>query len=125
MPRTIETDWKKPPAPHAWAIEANGSLYLVHVPLRPDGSIEDGDAKTQAEITLEDLNKTLEAAGASIQDVVLVQICLASLEFKSAVDEVYIRYFSKSRPVRACIAVSELPTPGTVIEMVVTTAVPG
>ena len=42
MRRIIETDLKKPPAPHSWAILSNGTLYSVHVPIRPDGSIEDG-----------------------------------------------------------------------------------
>jgi enamine deaminase RidA (YjgF/YER057c/UK114 family) len=120
MRRIIETDLKKPPAPHSWAILSNGTLYSVHVPIRPDGSIEDGDATQQTEVTLADLQATLKAAGADFKDVTLVQIYLTSLEHKPAVDEVYKRYFEEPYPVRACIAVSELPTPGTVIEIVVT-----
>ena len=56
MRRIIETDLKKPPSPHAWAIETNGTVYSVHVPIRPDGSIEDGDATQQTEVTLADLH---------------------------------------------------------------------
>ena len=44
------------------------------------------------------------------------------VENKPAVDEVYKRFFKEPYPVRACIAVSELPTPGTIIEIVVTAA---
>jgi enamine deaminase RidA (YjgF/YER057c/UK114 family) len=120
MRRTIETGLKKPPAPHAWAIASNDTLYSVHVPIRPDGSIENGDATQQTEVTLADLQATLEVAGADFKDVVLVQIYLTSLEHKPAVDEVYKRFFEEPYPVRACIAVSELPTPGTLIEIVVT-----
>ncbi len=120
MRRTIETGLKKPVAPHAWAIASNGTLYSVHVPIRPDGSIENGDATQQTEVTLADLQTTLEAAGANLGDVILVQIYLTSLEHKPAVDAVYLRYFQEPYPVRACIAVSELPTPGTVIEIVAT-----
>ncbi len=54
MRRTIETGLQKPAAPHAWAIASNGTLYSVHVPIRPDGSIENGDATRQTEITLAD-----------------------------------------------------------------------
>jgi enamine deaminase RidA (YjgF/YER057c/UK114 family) len=122
MRRTIETGLKKPPAPHAWAVVANGTLYSVHVPIRPDGTIEGGNAARQAEVTLADLQATLEAAGAGFGDVTLVQIYLTSLEHKPAVDEVYKRFFKEPYPVRACIAVSELPTPGTIIEIVVTAA---
>jgi 2-iminobutanoate/2-iminopropanoate deaminase len=54
----------------------------------------------------------------------LVQIYLTSLTHKAAVDEVYKRFFNEPYPVRACVAVSELPTPETVIEIVVTTTLP-
>jgi enamine deaminase RidA (YjgF/YER057c/UK114 family) len=90
------------------------------VPIRPDGTIEDGCAEMQADVTFSDLRTTVAAAGGQLRDVVLVQIYLTSLAHKPAVDEVYKRYFSKPYPVRACIAVSELPTPGTVIEVVAT-----
>ena len=120
MRREIKADLKKPPAPHAWAVVANNTLYSVHVPIRPDGSIENGNATDQSEVTLADLKVTLEAAGSSLKDVVLVQIFLTSLEYKPAVDEVYKRYFKEPFPVRACVAVSELPTPGTIIEIIVT-----
>jgi enamine deaminase RidA (YjgF/YER057c/UK114 family) len=122
MRRTIETGLNKPPAPHAWAIASNDTLYSVHVPIRPDGSIENGGATQQTEVTLADLQATLEAADADLKDVTLVQIYLTSLEHKPAVDEVYKRFFKEPYPVRACIAVSELPTPGTIIEIVVTAA---
>ena len=120
MHRIIETSLKKPVAPHEWAIEAGGTLYSVHVPIRPDGTIENGDSTAQADVTFADLKTTLEAAGYTMKDVVLVQIFLTSLEHKAAVDDVYRGYFQKSLPVRACIAVSELPTPDTIIEVVAT-----
>ena len=124
MQNVIETGLTKPVAPHSWAIASNGTLYSVHVPIRPDGSIENGDATQQTEVTLADLQATLKAAGADFKDVALVQIYLTSLKHKPAVDDVYKRYFHEPYPVRACIAVSELPTPETVIEVVVTATLP-
>ena len=115
---------KKPPAPHAWAINSNGTLYSVHVPIRPDGSIENGDVRLQTEVTLADLQVTLIAAGGDLKDVVLVQIYLTSLDHKLVVDEVYRQFFKDPFPVRACVAVSELPTQGTDIELVVTATLP-
>lgn len=120
MHRIIKTNLKKPEAPHEWAIEAGGALYSVHVPIRTDGTIEDGDTTTQAEVVFSDLSSTLESAGYTVEDVVMVQIFLTSLEHKPAVDDVYRRYFKEPLPVRACIAVSALPTPNTVIEVVAT-----
>ncbi len=124
MQKVIETDLTKPIAPHSWAIASNGTLYSVHVPIRPDGTIENGDATQQTEVTLADLQATLKAAGADLKDVALVQIYLTSLKHKPAVDEVYKRFFQEPYPVRACIAVSELPTPETMIEIVVTATLP-
>lgn len=122
MHRPIETGLTKPDAPHSWAIEAQGMLYSVHVPIRPDGTIEQGEAAEQTKVTLADLKATLAAAGAEPKDVVLVQIYLTSLVHKPAVDAIYRDFFAKPYPVRACVAVSELPTPETVIEIVATTA---
>jgi enamine deaminase RidA (YjgF/YER057c/UK114 family) len=124
MRRIIETGLRKPAAPHAWAVVANGTLYSVHVPIRPDGSIETGDATRQTEVTLADFGATLKAAGATPEDVTLVQIYLTSLDHKPAVDAVYRSFFREPYPVRACVAVSALPTPETVIEIVATTALP-
>jgi 2-iminobutanoate/2-iminopropanoate deaminase len=120
MRRIIETGLVKPQAPHEWAISSNGILYSVHVPIRPDGSVEDGEATKQIEVTLADLEKTLKSAGVGFKNVTLVQIYLTSLEYKPALDEIYRRYFVEPYPVRACVAVSELPTRGTIVEMVVT-----
>ena len=89
MRRIIETGLKKPPAPHAWAIASNGTLYSVHVPIRPDGSIENGDATQQSEVTLADLQATLKAADADLEDVILVQIYLTSLEHKPAFSDLF------------------------------------
>ena len=91
MQNVIETGLTKPAAPHSWAIASNDTLYSVHVPIRPDGSIENGDATRQTEVTLADLQATLKAAGANLKDVALVQIYLTSLKHKPAVDEVYKR----------------------------------
>lgn len=93
--QVIETGLKKPTARNSWAIASNGILHSVHVPICPDGSIENGDAKQQTEVALADLQAALKAAGAGIEDITLVQIYLASLKYKSTVDEVYKRFFSE------------------------------
>ena len=111
-------------APFSWAVVAGRTLHSVHVPIRADGSVETGDAEAQAEVTLADLDATLRAAGASPADVATVQMFLTSLEHGAAVDRAYRRFFREPFPVRACVAVAALPTPGTVIEIVVQTAVP-
>jgi 2-iminobutanoate/2-iminopropanoate deaminase len=73
---------------------------------------------------LADRQTTLAAVGPTFGDVTLVQIYLTGLEHKSAVDAVYRRFFQEPYPVRACAAVSALPAPDTVIELIATTALP-
>jgi len=121
MKEIVETGLIKPTAPHEWAVSSNGFLFSVHVPIRPNGSIESGSAERQAEVTFSDLRQTVRAAEAELENVLLVQIFLTSLEHKPIVDEVYKRYFKEPYPVRACLAVSDLPTPGTIIEVLATT----
>jgi enamine deaminase RidA (YjgF/YER057c/UK114 family) len=65
---------QKPADHHAWANEANGMIYSVHVPGHPNGSIEDGDAAEQAEVTLAGLRAALKSVDADLSNVVLVQI---------------------------------------------------
>ncbi|WP_431268693.1 RidA family protein [Dankookia sp. P2] len=113
-------------APFSWAVVAGGrTLHSVHIPVRADGSIETGDAEAQAEAALSDLGATLRAAGAAPADVAAAQVFLTSLEHRPAVDRAWRRFFAEPWPVRACVAVAALPTPGTVIEIVVQTALPG
>ena len=111
---------KPPGALHAWAVLTDRTLYSVHVPIRADGSIETGDVARQTEAALADLEATLQAAGAVVEDVVMVQIFLTSLDHKAAMDDVYRKFFKDSYPVRACVVVAGLPTEGTVIELTVT-----
>ena len=123
--RFIDAGRPKPAnPPHSWAVVAGRTLHSVHIPLRTDGSIETGGAAAQTQAALADLDATLKAAGAAAADVAMVQIFLTSLDHKAAMDEVYRRYFPRPMPVRACVAVAALPTPGTVIELVVTTQLP-
>lgn len=119
--RVIEAGAPKPLGSHfSWAVLTGRTLYSVHVPIRADGSIEIGDARRQTEATLADLEATLKAAGGTLSDVVMVQIFLTSLDHKPVMDEIYGRFFSEPYPVRACVAVVALPTPGTIIELAVT-----
>ena len=123
--RFVDAGHRKPPnPPHSWAVVAGRTLHAVHIPLRPDGSIETGDAAAQTEAALADLDATLRPVSAAATDVAMVQIFLTSLDHKAAMDEAYRRYFPHPMPVRACVAVTALPTPGTVVELVVTAQLP-
>ena len=91
MRRIIELDCQSPlrPSRGQWRRAVHCSqhlLYSAHVPIRPDGSIETGDATRQTLVTLDRLRATLKDVGATPADVALVQIYLTSLDHKPAVD---------------------------------------
>ena len=65
----------------------------------------------QAEQSCRNVAAVLEAAGASLQDVVKTTCFLADMGDFSAFNEVYARYFP-TKPARSCFAVKDLPKGG-------------
>jgi len=68
-----------------------------------------GDVRDQTRQAMENLKRVLEAAGASLKDLVKVTIYLVDMNEFAAVNEVYGNYFDLEPPARACVAVRELP----------------
>ena len=62
----------------------------------------------QAEQSCRNVAAVLEAAGASLQDVVKTTCFLADMGDFAAFNEVYARYFP-AKPARSCFAVKDLP----------------
>lgn len=58
---------------------------------------------------LENVSAILEAAGASLDDVVHANVYLTDMDDYEAVNEVYAEYMSEPFPARAAVEVSELP----------------
>jgi 2-iminobutanoate/2-iminopropanoate deaminase len=61
------------------------------------------DIKEQTRNTLNNLKRVLEAAGSSLANVVKVNIYLADIKDRPAVNEVYLEYFPKDPPGRTCV----------------------
>ena len=62
----------------------------------------------QAEQSCKNVSAVLEAAGASLQDLVKTTCFLADMGDFSTFNEVYARYFT-TKPARSCFAVKGLP----------------
>jgi 2-iminobutanoate/2-iminopropanoate deaminase len=58
---------------------------------------------------LENVSAILEAAGASLDDVVHANVYVTDMDDYEAVNEVYAEYMSEPFPARAAVEVSELP----------------
>jgi enamine deaminase RidA (YjgF/YER057c/UK114 family) len=118
MKEIVKTHLPLEDAPIEWAVTADGVLYTAQIPITADGKIESGSIEKQADLTLDNLKKTLEAAGGTLADVTQVLVYLTGKEHFIKMNEVYRRYFSKPYPNRATVIVAGLMVPGAVIEIV-------
>jgi 2-iminobutanoate/2-iminopropanoate deaminase len=113
--KIIRTDSAPAPVgPYNQAIAASGQMVFVagQIPLDPvTGQIVgEGDVAQQTERVIANLKAILEAAGATMQDVVKTTVFLANMNDFAAMNGVYARYFEDTTaPARACVEVSRLP----------------
>jgi 2-iminobutanoate/2-iminopropanoate deaminase len=114
--KIINTGLPKGTAPLELAAVSNGTLYVCTIPVRADGTIESGDFAVQAELTLRNLKRAVESAGATMDDVTQVQVFLTSEEYFRELNAVYGKFFNKPYPVRATFIVG-LIVPGAKIEV--------
>jgi len=118
MKQIVPTGLPAVGAPTEWAVTADKVLYTAHIPIKPDGSFETGDATSQMDVTMGNLKRTLEAAGGTMADVTQVLVYLTRAEDFAAINEVYARYFDQPYPNRATVVVAGIMVPGVVVEIV-------
>jgi 2-iminobutanoate/2-iminopropanoate deaminase len=117
MRQAVKTHLPSERAPIEWATTADGILYTAQIPIREDGSIETGDITKQARLTLDNLKRTVEAAGGNMDDVTQVLVYLTSPDSFPGMNAVYETYFRKPYPNRATV-VAGLMVKGALIEIV-------
>jgi enamine deaminase RidA (YjgF/YER057c/UK114 family) len=103
--------------PFAWAVAADNMIFTAQGPVTADGKILQGDIAAQTRLTLDNLKSTLAAGGASLDDVMQMQVYLTHLEDVTAMDAVYAEYFSAPYPNRCTLIVAGLVAPGMRIEV--------
>jgi len=108
--KVISTDKApKPGGPYSQAIKAGNLLFIAgQLPLNPATGKVEGDITIQTRQTLENIRAILEAAGASMQDVVKTTVYLKNLNDFNSMNETYQKYFLSAPPARACVEVSNL-----------------
>jgi enamine deaminase RidA (YjgF/YER057c/UK114 family) len=116
MRKVIDTGLPRGKSPVELAAVANGTLYVCSIPSRADGSIVDSGIEAQTEQTLRNLKQSVEAAGATMDDVVQVQVFLTSEAHFQGMNAVYAKFFNQPYPVRATF-IAGLIVPGADIEV--------
>lgn len=97
--------------PYSQAVRAGHLLFVSgQVPIDPaTGAIIDGDIAAQTHRVMRNLTAIVEAAGATMDDVVRCTVYLADMNDFAAMNEVYGSYFSQPAPARATIQAVRLP----------------
>ncbi len=115
MRQVIRTEQAPAPVgPYNQAIVASGRMVFVagQVPLDPatGAIVGDGDVAAQTERSLQNLKAILEAAGATLADVVKTTVFLKNMNDFAAMNAVYAQYFDEATaPARAAVEVARLP----------------
>jgi 2-iminobutanoate/2-iminopropanoate deaminase len=96
--------------PYSQGIVVNNLFYSSgQIPLRPDGTLVEGDVQVQATQAFENLKAVLEEAGASLNTVVKATVFIKDMNDFAALNEVYGDYFGDHKPARSCVEVARLP----------------
>ena len=105
-----------------------GSAWLIFVSGQQVAKNENNEASTddiaeQTEYVFQALEKTLNTAGASMDDVVKAQIFLTDMNDFEIVSKIREKYFANSKPVSTMVEVNGFTVKGAKIEIEVTAVV--
>lgn len=97
--------------PYSQGIVAGDRVYVSgQGPVDPDsGEVEVDDVGEQTARTLENVGAILEAAGASLDDVVKTTVYVDDMDDYDAINEAYAEYVSEPYPARAAVEVVDHP----------------
>jgi len=96
--------------PYSQAIVVGDLLFTSgQIPLRADGALVDGDIAVQTMQVLANLKAVIEAAGASLNNVVKTTVFLKDMDDFAAMNKVYGDTFGDHAPARATVQVAKLP----------------
>ena len=110
--RIIQTE-QAPAAigPYSQAISIGDFLFTSgQIALDPESGIFlSAEIEEETEQTLKNISAILRAGGLSLEKVIKTTVYLSDLNHFSRMNQVYEKYFSKTKPARACVQVAALP----------------
>ena len=107
----VSTD-KAPAAigPYSQAAKVGPFLFASgQIPLRPDGTLVEGDIATQAHQVFANIKAVLAEAGGSLSNVVKATVFIKDMNDFGQLNEVYGQYFGDHKPARSTVEVARLP----------------
>ena len=96
--------------PYSQAMVVGDLLFTSgQIPLRADGTLNDGDIETQTTQVLANLKAVIEAAGASLNKVVKTTVFMKNLDDFVTMNKIYGDTFGSHTPARSTVQVAKLP----------------
>ncbi len=94
-----------PRGPYSPAVRAGDFIFVAgQGPIDPEtNQFSLGDIRHETRIVLNNIKRILEAAGASMQDVVKCSVFLSDGGDFSAMNEVYAEFFGEAKPARTTV----------------------
>jgi 2-iminobutanoate/2-iminopropanoate deaminase len=111
MRKVIRTsDAPLPRGVYSQAIVADGFVFVAgQIPVNPKtNELEPGDFKSQARLTLRNVEAVLEAAGSSLGDAVRLGVFITDMNDFPALNDVFKEFFTDDPPARTTVA-AQLP----------------
>ncbi len=119
--QVIDTpDAPRPRGHYSQAIRAGNMIFLSgQLPVVPggDGTEFPPDMEDQALQVMRNVEAILQAAGATLADIVSVQVLVPGDAQWKPFNEVYARVMGDHRPARTVFRGSEMPIPGILVEV--------
>jgi len=96
--------------PYSQATKVGPFLFASgQIPLRPDGTLVEGDVVEQTHQVFANIQAILNEAGAALSHVVKATVFIKDMNDFARVNEVYAQYFGDHRPARSTVEVARLP----------------
>lgn len=96
--------------PYSQAMVVGDLLFTSgQIPLRADGTLNEGNITVQTTQVLANLKAVIEAAGSSLDNVVKTTVFLKNLDDFVAMNKVYAETFGTHTPARSTVQVAKLP----------------
>jgi reactive intermediate/imine deaminase len=112
VPKTIITSpqVRTPQRPFSNAVRCGNTIYVAgQLPIDADGNtVGPGDVRAQTRQVLDNIRALLDAAGATLDDVLETTIYLTDIAAHGAVNDVYVEFFPARFPARTTVEVSAL-----------------
>lgn len=102
--------------PYSQGIKAGNLIFTSgQLPIVPEtGELLKGDIKEETRQCLKNVEAILKEAGATLENIVKVNIYIVDMDMFLSINEAYEEYFDEHKPARSCVEVSRLPKDGNI-----------